>query len=224
MAGIELESSSLGWHGLTGDRRFGVRQVENSSGFPWLSASKMPELLLYKPCEFDESCSDHLSTHVQTPSGDVREIRGDRLRDEIAERSGCKIELMTLKHGIFDDAPVSVIASTTISHVCERAGIAADRRRFRANVVVKLDKPSSFIEDDWTGRVITFGNDKPAPAIYVTKRDVRCKMIGLDPDTAEHDPSVLKAAVDLNENNAGVYGTVIRIGRINSGDSVFLLD
>lgn len=224
MAGIEMEHSSLGWHGLVGDRRFGVRQVKNNSGFPWLSASKMPELLLYHPCDFDESHSELLPTRVQTPCDDLHEISGDRLRHEIGERIGCNIEFMTLKHGIFDDAPVSVVASTTISHVCEQAGIASDHRRFRANIVVNLDEPAPFAEDDWVGRVIAFGKDHPAPAIYVTKRDVRCKMIGLDPDTAEHDPTVLKAAVDLNENNAGVYGTVVCTGTINFGDSVFLLD
>jgi uncharacterized protein len=224
MAGIEMDQTMLGWHGLAGDRRFGVRQVENSSGFPWLSASKLPELLLYCPCDFDESSGELLPTRVQTPSGDLHEIGGNQLRHEIGERIGCKIEIMTLKHGIFDDSPISLIATTTVSHIYKQAGIASDNRRFRANIVVNLDEPAPFAEDDWIGRVIGFGKDKPHAAIYVTKRDVRCKMIGLDPDTAEHDPSVVMAAVELNENNAGVYGTVVCTGTINFGDSVFLLD
>lgn len=207
-----------------GDRRFGVRLVENGSGFPWLSASRLPELLLYKPCDFVESCDDPLPTHVQSPAGNWLGIHSDQLRQEISDRIGCDVELMSLKHGIFDDAPISIIASKTISHVCEQAEIGADRRRFRANVVVDLDNDEPFAEDDLIGRIVAFGDTKHAPAIYVTKRDMRCKMIGLDPDTAKHDASVIKATIRLNENNAGVYGTVVRTGRINQGDSIFLLE
>ena len=224
MAGIGLEHAGLGWHGFVGDRRFAVRQVENASGFPWLSASRIPELLMYHPCDFDTSSAELLPTRVQNPSGDLLEIRGDKLRAEIGDRIGCKVELMALQHGIFDDAAVSVITSTTVSHVCNEAGVAIDSRRFRANIVVDCNEPVPFAEDDWIGRVIMFGEAANAPAVYVTKRDVRCKMISLDPDTAQHNPSVLKTAVSLNENNAGVYGTVVCTGTINIGDSVFVLD
>ncbi len=214
----------LGWHGLVGDRRFGVRQIKSTNGFPWISASKLPELLLYHPCEFDESCSELSPTSVQSPAGDILEIQGDQLRDEIAARVGSDIELMRLKHGIFDDAPISLIASSTISQVCKSAAVAVDPRRFRANIVVSLDESIAFAEDNWIGRVIKFGRHERPAAIHVTKRDVRCKMIGLDPDTGEHITSVVKAAIELNENNAGVYGTVVSTGTINAGDPVYLVD
>jgi uncharacterized protein YcbX len=224
MAGIEMEHAGLGWHGLVGDRRFGVRQVKNASGFPWLSASRMPELLMYLPCDFDTDSVELLPTRVQSPSGDVLEIKGDKLSAEIREYIGCDVDVMAMKHGIFDDAPVSVIAARTVSTVCDEAGVAVDSRRFRANIVLDCNEAVPFAEDDWVGRVIMFGVGASAPAIHVTKRDVRCKMISLDPDTAQHDPSVLKTAVSLNENNAGVYGVVICTGTISIGDPVFVLD
>jgi uncharacterized protein len=59
--------------------------------------------------------------------------------------------------------------------------------------------------------------------VSVTMRDARCVMINLDPDTARQDPRVMKAAVRLNENNAGIYGTVARTGQISVGQSVRLL-
>lgn len=55
MAGTATESAVLGWHGLAGDRRFAFRRVGDGSGFPWLSASRLPELLLYHPVGLDES-------------------------------------------------------------------------------------------------------------------------------------------------------------------------
>jgi uncharacterized protein YcbX len=54
-------------------------------------------------------------------------------------------------------------------------------------------------------------------------RDLRCVMINLDPDTAEADQRIMKAAIRLNENNAGAYGTVARTGRISVGQSVSLI-
>ncbi len=59
--------------------------------------------------------------------------------------------------------------------------------------------------------------------VNVALRDLRCVMIHLDPDTAEQDPRIMKAAVRLNENNAGAYGTVARTGQISVGQSVSLI-
>jgi len=69
MAGIPAESAFLGWHGLDGDRRFAFRRLRDDGGFPWLSASRVPELLLYQPFGTDEATGEPLPTHVRTPAG-----------------------------------------------------------------------------------------------------------------------------------------------------------
>ena len=51
--------------------------------------------------------------------------------------------------------------------------------------------------------------------------DVRCAMVNLDPDSATPAPVVLKAIVRANDNNAGVYGTVTRAGRLAVGQRIF---
>ena len=71
------------------------------------------------------------------------------------------------------------------------------------------------------GRVLSFGEGTGAPAVAVTMHDVRCGMVNLDPDTASIAPEVLKAAVRANGNNAGVYGAVIRVGRLAAGQKVY---
>jgi hypothetical protein len=60
----------------------------------------------------------------------------------------------------------------------------------------------------------------PTPAIGVTMRDERCVMVNLDPDTAERDSEVMKTVVRMNENYAGVYGTVVRAGELRVGQVV----
>ncbi|MGK2857681.1 MAG: MOSC domain-containing protein [Thermoanaerobaculia bacterium] len=223
MAGTATESAFLGWHGLDGDRRFAFRRVGDDSGFPWLSASRVPELLLYHPFGLDASKGESLPTHVRTPSGAQMELRSAELQREIAERFGSGVELMKLKHGIFDDASVSIISLATISGIGREVGVDLDRRRFRANIVLDTRAVEPFLEDEWVGGTLVFGDEEPGPAVSVTARDVRCMMINLDPDTGTQDARVLKTVVGMNKNNAGVYGTVVRTGTISVGQPVSLV-
>jgi uncharacterized protein YcbX len=130
--------------------------------------------------------------------------------------------MMQLKHGIFDEASISVIASDTVREIGRLAGRSLDLRRFRPNVVVRLLRSGPFQEDDWVGGVLSFGEGDDAPAIAVTSLDVRCSMVNLDPDSARSAPEILKAVVRANQNHAGIYGAVTRIGRLAVGQTVVL--
>ncbi len=216
MGGERLEVAQMGWHGIEGDRRFALRRVDDRGGFPFLTAGKLPELVLFSPQGGEPP------THVRTPEGRDMPIFSAELAAEVGRRYGAPVEMMQFKHGIFDDACISVIASETVCEIARLAGVSPDVRRFRANVVVRLTRRSAFQEDEWVGGVLSFGEGNDAPSIAVTMRDVRCAMVNLDPDSAKPTPEVLKAVVRANENNAGVYGTVTRIGRVAVGQSIFL--
>lgn len=223
MAGKPTETAFLGWHGLAGDRRLAFRRVDDNSGFPWLSASRLPELLLYQPIGFDETSEEPAPTHVRTPEGATLAIGSAELQKSVAEKFGSPLELMKLKHGIFDDASVSVINLATIAAIGREAEQELDLRRFRPNIVIASKSTEPFQEDAWLGGRLVFGKDDTGPVISLTTRDLRCVMINLDPDTAKQDPRVMKAAVRLNQNNAGAYGTVARAGQLSVGDSVRLI-
>lgn len=222
MAGTTTQSAFLGWHGLDGDRRFAFRRLGDHSGFPWLTASRLPELLLYHPFGLDESTGEPLPTHVRTPAGAHPELHSAALESEIAERYAGRVELMQLKHGIFDDASVSVMSRATIATICREAGVELDTRRFRANLLLETHDQEPFEEDAWVGGRLVFGENEPRPAVSVTACDIRCMMINVDPDTGRQDGRVLKAVVGLNANNAGVYGTVVQTGTIRVGQAVSL--
>lgn len=222
MAGQRLEAAELGWHGLEGDRRLAFRRLEDRSGFPWLSASKLPDLVRFTPLGRQEGAGEDLPTHVRTPEGDEMPLFGEELAAEVGRRCGSPVQLMHFKHGIFDDASISVIASDTVGEIGRLAGRSLDVRRFRPNVLVRLLRPAPFQEDEWLGGVLSFGEGDDAPAVAVTAHDVRCSMVNLDPDSAASAPEVMKAVVRANQNNAGIYGTVTRIGRLAVGATVFL--
>jgi hypothetical protein len=221
MAGIPVDAAVLGWHGLQGDRRFAFRRLNDSSGFPWLTASKLPELILHQPLGLDEQAGEPLPTHVRTPDGQTFEIRSTELRDSISQRFGSPVELLKLKHGIFDDASISVIALPTMDAICQSAGLPLDTRRFRANIVLDSTIAEPFLEDGWLGGKLVFGDPDTGPMVHLTMRDLRCMIINLDPDTARQDPRVMKAVVRLNENCAGAYGTVVRTGELRVGEAVW---
>lgn len=213
MAGELLDVAPLSLHGIEGDRRFAFRRLNDISGFPWLTASKVPEMVLYKP----------LGNHaVRTPDGQEFDLRSNELREEISRRLGSEVELMNLNHGIFDEAAISVISVGTVQCIEREAGRDIDLRRFRPNVVIETSSGEPFEEDIWVGRTLTFGETANAPAVSVTLRDERCVMVNLDPDTAAKDSEVMKTIVRVNENCAGVYGTVVRAGELRVGQIVTL--
>jgi uncharacterized protein YcbX len=222
MGGERLEAANLGWHGLEGDRRLAFRRIEDRGGFPWLTASKLPDLILFAPHRGEDGARGDLPTHVRTPDGEEMPVFGEDLAAEVGRRHGAPVQMMQLNHGIFDEASLSVIASDTMREIGRLAGRSLDVRRFRPNVVVRLLRPVPFQEDEWVGGVLSFGEGDAAPAIAVTMRDVRCSMVTLDPDSASKAPEVLKTIVRANQNTAGIYGAVTRIGRLAVGQPILL--
>jgi uncharacterized protein YcbX len=220
---VATDSAFLGWHGLQGDRRFAFRRLDDKSGFPWLTASRLPELLLYQPIGLAENSEEPTPTHVRTPEGIDLALRSAELQNSVAEKFGSAVELMKLKHGIFDEASVSVINLATISAIGREVGDDLDIRRFRANIVIATDATEAFQEDDWIGSRLVFGDNDAGPMLNVAMSDPRCVMINLDPDTAKQDPRIMKAAVRLNNNNAGAYTNVVWTGQLVVGQPVSLI-
>jgi uncharacterized protein YcbX len=221
MGGERLEAAEMGWHGLEGDRRLALRRVEDRSGFPWLTASTLPELVLFAPVRREGGAPDDALTHVRTPDGEEMAVFGEELAAEVGRRYGARVEMMNMKHGTFDDASISVIALDTVDEISRLAGERPDVRRFRPNIVVRALCAAAFQEDAWLGGVLLFGEGGDAPAVAVTMHDVRCAMVNLDPDSAKPAPEMLKAVVRVNQNHAGIYGTVTRTGRVAVGQSIY---
>jgi len=222
MRGQRLEVANMGWHGIDGDRRLAFRRVDDRSGFPWLTASKLPELILFSPQHRKDSAEEDVPMYIRAPDGGEMAVFGDELAAEVGRRYGAPVQMMQLKQGIFDEACISVITSDTVREIGRLAERSLDMRRFRPNVAVRLLRPVPFQEDEWLGSVLLFGEKDDAPAITVTMRDVRCSMVNLDPDSAAAAPEVLKTIVRANQNNAGIYGAVTRVGRLSVGQSIFL--
>ena len=70
---------------------------------------------------------------------------------------------------------------------------------------------------EFVGRTMQVGSKA---VISILERDPRCKMITLDPDTAESNPQILRTVARGHEGKAGVYAAVLVEGVVRRGDEV----
>ena len=97
MGGERLEVAELGWHGLDGDRRLASRRIDDRSVFPWLTTSKLPDLVLFTPHRREDGAEGDLPTHVRTPDGEEMPVFGEDLAAEVGRRHGAPVQMMQLK-------------------------------------------------------------------------------------------------------------------------------
>ncbi|HEY6042322.1 MAG TPA: hypothetical protein VIX58_09335 [Anaerolineae bacterium] len=76
----------------------------------------------------------------------------------------------------------------------------------------------AFIEEEWVGRTLKVGTAR----VGVTKKDTRCMMINLDPNTAIQHPEVLRTVTRAHNVQVGIYANVIVPGIVAVGDEISL--
>jgi uncharacterized protein YcbX len=246
MRGEELPEAFAGFPGIYGDRLHAFRSSAAPKGFPYLTGRQQEAMLLYRPgyrhpertakplnlAEAEASGSgstpvyadlSDFAVDVETPSGVRLAIDDPRLMSMLLEGIGDRHELTLLRSGrsMTDCRPVSIFSLQTLRQLSKESGIDLDKRRFRANLYVDLSSGNPFDEEAFVGRTLRVG---ARAAIAVLERDKRCKMITLDPDTAQANPEVMARLAREHESKAGIYGAVLVEGTIRPGDNVYLLD
>jgi uncharacterized protein YcbX len=88
-------------------------------------------------------------------------------------------------------------------------------------VYVSLTSNRGFEEDEFIDRTLRIG---PRAMIVILERDLRCKIISIDPDTGEHNPDILRLVAQAHDAFAGVYCAVLVEGILTQGDPIQLLD
>ena len=245
MRGEKLQDAFIAFSGVYGDRLYAFHNPAAPAGFPYLTGRELEAMLLYRPkfrhsekalrppnLAEAESLTPGLTpvypspadliVDVETPAGDVLAIDNPVLHDRLCTGSGAAKELTLLRsdRAMTDCRPVSLISIQTVSALGEEVGMALDQRRFRANIYVDLDAASGFTEDTLLGRSLRIG---AKAVISLLERDPRCKMITLDPDTAQANPTVLRTVAQAHDGKVGVYGAVLVEGTVCPGDEITLL-
>lgn len=229
MAGEPLESIEASWNGFAGDRRWSfVRPGLERSGFPWLTVRERNELCTYRASFTNPATPDTSATMVHTPSGASFDVIDPALAAELGEG----VRVIRQSRGIFDTAPLSILTTQTLSSLGTLVGRELTALRFRPNLVIEAvpdadDAASAaalqperalFPEDSWVGETLHIGSF----AMRVERRDQRCMVVNVDPQTLERDPSILRTIATERQSRLGVYGTTVTPGHISLGDLVSL--
>lgn len=222
MRGVSVLEATLYWYGLNGDRKYAFVRSDTLSGFPWLTARELPELLQYEPRFLtpDEPMTSDVC--VYTPSEQALPLTSAQLGQSLSSRCGENISLLHLNRGTYDCMPVSLVTNATFASIQRSLNEPLDHRRFRSNLVIQTDDIGGEPEKTWLGASLTFGERPNSAQISVTYRTKRCVMVDLEPISRENSPKVLRHIAETMQACAGVYGVVSRLGTVELGDTVYV--
>jgi uncharacterized protein YcbX len=224
MAGEDLETARVTHAGLVGDRVYAFVDAQGPANFPWMTSRKGRDLILFRPrflaaLPVDGGIfSADYSAEVTTPEGDNARVDDPEFKRFLEKRYGRTLQLRHSERSMTDAYPISVFGLGTIRALSGEAGLSLDPLRFRANFYVQWNTDEPFFEDSLVGRELRIGE---TVTIRVVKKDERCVMITLDPETAEAAPVVLEKVAREHEGCAGVYGAVLREGIVRTNDPVY---
>jgi uncharacterized protein YcbX len=244
MRGEEMEEMFAGYAGVYGDRLFAFDSSANGRGFPYFTGRDQRQMLRYRPrfrypdkaarpinlVEAEQRTAAPLSAtraelmlDVETPDGEIFAIDDPSLIDKLRAGvdAGHQLKLLRSDRALTDASPLSLFSVQTARKLEEESGAAVDKRCFRANVYLDLPSRGAFAEDEFVGRTLRIGSKA---VVAILKRDSRCMMITLDPDTTEKTPAILKTVAQRHGNMVGVYGAMLVEGMIRKDDPVELLD
>jgi len=246
MRGEQLNEAFVGFSGIYGDRLYAFCSTGAIAGFPFLTSREQEQMLLYQP-RFRSAQSMRLPPNlrdaealapgatplyaaqpetvvdVTAPDGKTYSIDDPILIERLTAGLGDRhaLSLIRSDRSLTDCRPVSLFGIHTARQLAEEAAAVVDQRRFRANIYVDFSSGKGFAEDELTGKTVRIGRKA---TLAVLERDPRCKMITLDPDTAEPNPEVIRCVARNHEGKAGVYAAVLVEGVVAAGDEVVLLD
>ena len=215
MAAESLNSSTISWHGLAGDRRWAfIRPGMERSGFPWLTIREKPDLWRYEPHFLDPNDVEGSKTMVKTPDGDNLEV----VDPELARGLGEGVRVIKQYGGVFDTFPLSLLTIQSVEGLSGLVGHSLAPLRFRPNILINGCESDPFPEDRWVGAVLRIGSLR----CRVDVRDKRCVMVNVDPTGAVSNPGVLRAIASERNARFGVYGSIVEPGEVSVEDPVLL--
>jgi uncharacterized protein YcbX len=245
MRGERLDEAFVGFSGIYGDRLYAFRSTGAPVGFPYLTGRELEHMLLFqprfrqfesmrRPPNLDEAealapgvtpvyaVEPDTAVDVTAPDGKTYHIDDptliDRLSDGLRERHA--LSVVRSDRSMTDCRPVSIFGVWTARQLSDEVGTEIDKRRFRANIYIDFGSRKGFAEDDLVGETLRIGRKA---TMAILERDPRCKMITLDPDTAQQNPDVMRGVARNHDGKAGVYAAVLIEGTIQPGDEVAVL-
>lgn len=219
--GERLDRSLVEPYGIRGDRSHAF--INHDRFDRHLTAKKIPYLLGYR-AEFIENVLENNFPGIQikSPQGDCYHW-DDAFLQHMTHRFGLDLSMEThpMNHDgetAVDETNLLITTDASLSALEEMLGESIDMRRFRPNIVLHLDNTKPFEEINWLGRSLQIEDIE----LEVYKQCQRCIMIGVDPENANIDMSILRDVSQRLNAYFGVYARVVKTGSIKTSDLVYV--
>ena len=249
MQGEEINSSRVTEKGLFGDRAYALMDAEDGKTVTAKNPKKWPQMFKFRAA-FDQpmdTLGGVPPVWIMTPDGEMLSSRQAGLDAVLSARLGRAVVLAgqppekphldeywpddvpglahsdtvtdeaTLENTFFDLAFLHILSTATLEAL--RAAYPAGRfeaRRFRPNILVDAGT-EDFAENAWIGKTIAIGAEV---RLAITGPCPRCVMTTLAQADLPKDPGILRAAVQQNGANVGIYAEVLQTGTIRQGDRI----
>ncbi len=213
MAGEQLRAAWLDVDGMAGDRRAAFLSSSAPERFPYLTGRAQEQMLLYRP-RWSEG--DLL---VETPDGECLALEDPGLLQRLGAGlvQSPSVTLRRAEEAMTDARPISLFSRQTAEQLGSELHAKVDKLRFRANIYADFPGRPGFFEDRLVGREVRIGE---TVILGIVERDPRCKMITLDPASAESMPELIRHVAAAHGRCAGVYATVLAAGEVRVGDAI----
>ena len=214
MRGEQVDQLDLLPDGIAHDRRYAFESSAAPRGKPLLSGAERARMLL------STATVRNNSTYVRTPAGDEFAMDDPALLTTLELIPGT-LHLVRSTSPLTDVRPIALLSTQAAGELGRELAALIDPRRFRANIVLAFDTPTQhFPEDRLPGHTLRLG---PTATIAITERIPRCRIVTLDPETAQPDPGLMKHLDRHHSGRIGIYATTLIPGPLHVGDAVHLL-
>jgi uncharacterized protein len=254
MMGEELNAAEITERGLFGDRAYALVDSSDQKVATAKNPRKWPRLFDFRanfvePVRAGETVPPVRiflpdGTTVTSDQDDLNQILSKAVNREVTLRAAQRgtanaeeywpdmegldhrdtVTDFTLPEGtFFDCATVHLLTTATLDRFRElypKGHFTV--RRFRPNIVVEpAPGANSFVENGWIGRTLAIGDEV---RLSITAPCGRCVMTTLAQGELPKDSGILRAAVQHNRGNVGLYAAVVRVGMIRRGDRLTIAD
>ena len=171
----------------------------------------------------DDNLEYYRRSKEQQPIEEIRNVLGLKEGEafpDFSEFPDSSFEFSTPPGTFFDAYPLLILTTNSLDRLQQLTTRAViDERRFRPNLLIDANElETGFIEEQWRDQFLEIGDT----IIKLTLPCPRCVMTTIAFQDLKKAPQIMRTLVQENHHKLGIYGQVIKPGKIQIGDQAHL--
>ena len=173
----------------------------------------------------DDNLEYYRRSKEQQPIEEIRNVLGleeGEAFPDFSEFPDSSFEFSTPPGTFFDAYPLLILTTNSLNRLQQLTkGTVIDERRFRPNLLIDADELEvGFIEERWRDQFLEIGDT----IIKLTLPCPRCVMTTIAFQDLKKAPQIMRTLVQENHHKLGIYGQVVKPGKIQIGDQAHLTE